>query len=232
MTAPLPRLVIIGRNSRLWRAVEALDVTPQQPYVALGHGDLTSASFGPSDVIWILSYAASEAQNCQLMSRLKSCGAERVVYVSTATAPVAEMTRCYGYPKIKLFCERSARLLLNAQICRIGLVYRDPDELPSGISAATSYAAFVAAMEQSRLCVAPEGDEIWHLYELVTRPFATAGERLLFQGYGRLMELAKSSPCILRPIDFALRLLGFRWYGYVYLGNKLCKLTTSSSAQD
>ena len=66
-----------------------------------------------------------------------------------------------------------------------------------------------------------------HLFHVVSRPFAGDIERLLYRVYGRLIMALRRYPCALRPIDMLLRALRMRWYGYVYLSNRLWISTTS-----
>jgi hypothetical protein len=63
------------------------------------------------------------------------------------------------------------------------------------------------------------------LFEMIDRPFGSGAERALYRAYGSLQWRVRRWPCVLRPLDFTLRALGIRWYGYVNLSNRLWSST-------
>ena len=65
------------------------------------------------------------------------------------------------------------------------------------------------------------------LFKLVERPFGSRFERAVFASYSRAMALFSWKPCLLRPLDLVLRGMGYRWYGYVFLSNRLWSSTIS-----
>lgn len=213
------RIVVIGRNSIVWKRLQRVSPAAAGANVlALGHAEVAAAELSADDVVWILSYSRDADENRRLFETLRSKGAGSYRYVSTATANVAEVTRCFGYPRAKADAEDDARRILDAEIVRIGVVYEAPGELPAGRSAATSLDEIAAAMFAGPPGVA---GGYRNLFTIVDRPFRSGVERALFGLYGALLSATGRFPCLLRPVDLLLRLLGMRWYGYLYLSNRL-----------
>ncbi len=208
--------MIIGRNAKIWAQLATYPAL--QGAIALGHKDVASFEGAPGDVVWILSYAREPAQNSALFETLKErlAAGTRVVYVSTATANVAQMTGCYTYPRVKRLAEEDATKILDARIVRIGLVHETPEELPAGHSAVTSVAQLAEAM-----AAPPSQEALLRLYEMQSRPFGSGLESTAYSVYGALQRLVGRHPCLLRPVDVLLRALGWRWYGYLYLSNRM-----------
>lgn len=217
----LRRTIIVGQNSRVWKALS--DDPRLAACVAIGHADAADFAFDEADIVWILSYSRDMAQNEALFAALARAGAKRCIYASTATTNVDAATRCYEYPRVKRACERLSRSKLGSRTVSIGVVYRDAAELPAGTTMATSLDQLARAIAMP---VGTEADHI-NLFEPVTRPFTSRAERLAFRLYGALQKLAGGWPCMLRPLDVVLRILGWRWYGYLYLSNRLWLTMTS-----
>lgn len=219
----MSRLVVVGRNSKIWRRLSQMPDT--QPAVAIGHQEAKDFPFAPDDTVWILSYARDDRANAALFDAIGGAPVGQVIYLSTATANVAKLTQCYAYPRTKARAEALARDQLAAQICRIGLVFDDPGELPAGRVAATPYDDLASAMSASA------GGELppFELFALVERPFRSWPEWVAHKAYGAMMRLFGRVPCVLRPVDFALRAMGWRWYGYLFLSNKLLIAKGSTS---
>jgi hypothetical protein len=230
-TEPRPkgRLVVVGRNSRVWQRLEADRLIGDGPLVAVGHAGLDALRLTPEDVVWVLSYSRRPEENRALLVRLATAAVRRIVYVSTATAIVADATGCYEYPRVKRQAETMAFETGNAAVVRIGVMVADAAELPGGETAATTYAELAGAMRAS-LDAPPAAGSLIHLWRMVPRPFSGTFEQALHAIYGVAIGLAGPWPCLLRPVDFVLRALGYRWYGYVFLGNRSCRQITSSSA--
>jgi hypothetical protein len=110
-------------------------------------------------------------------------------------------------------------------VVRIGLIHDDLDELSAGISAATQLGDLIAAMLAPDGLPDREGAAV-PLYRLVERPFSNLREQAAYRAYGALIRLCGRRPCVLRPIDLLLRLIGWRWYGYFRLSNDRCHSTT------
>ncbi|WP_224703645.1 hypothetical protein [Devosia aquimaris] len=217
------RNIVLGKNSTVWQAL-CTDSRLASGFKAIGHSELDSFAFAPGDRVWVLSYARDLDANRAMFARLATETDIHVFYISTATANVDAVTDCYQYPRVKRACEQLSQSLLNAHIVTIGVVYRDPSELPGGTTMATSLdeiAAFMAAA-----VIAEESGGITLLFSAITRPFANALERSVHAGYGWL-QARIGWPCLLRPVDIVLRALGWRWYGYLYLSNRLWLTTTS-----
>lgn len=215
--------IVVGRHSRVWNQLSQRPEIAASGITALGHRELETLRCSADDVVWVLSYSRHQADNDALLDHLRQAGVRRLVYVSTATANVADVTRCYEYPRAKRHAEETAtRLFPQATIVRIGVVVTHAHELPAGTTAATSLAQLADAL--LRNCLA-EGACI-NLFEMVTRPFAHSAERIAHRVYGVLQRACGAYPCALRPLDVLLRAAGFRWYGYVYLSNRLWSTTT------
>ena len=216
------RDIIVGKNSAIWRELSGRpDVAARFP-VALGHADLEGQHFGSDDRLWILSYSRHAAENERLLHGLKAAGATTVIYVSSATTVVAERTSCYSYPAAKLAAEQVATSILDAVILTIGVVYRTISDLPAGTTMATSYddlAAFLLAPRLDQRKV--------RLFTPTTIAFRSATERRLHTLYSAVISRLGRWPCLLRPIDLALKTLGYRWYGYVNLSNTIWLTTIS-----
>lgn len=219
------RIVIVGRNSVLWSRIADRLLALRPDTLAVGHGDIAGLRLGPGDRLWIFSYAPDAEANRALFDRIAALGAGHHVYLSSATANIADRIRCYRYPAVKAQGESDAANRLNAATVRIGLIHDDPDELPGGASAATRLDDLVALMAAGAPRPDEEGEAI-HLYRLIERPFSGAVERTAFNLYGALLRLAGTRPCLLRPLDLVLRTLGWRWYGYFRLSNEQCRTTT------
>lgn len=219
------RDVILGRHSGIWRALEQHPLLAARPRLALGHRELDSAAIAPGDRVWVLSYSLEPAQNSALLALLRAAPATEVVYVSSSSTIVCGVTGCYRYPRVKHLAELEAAALPNGRVLTLGLVYEQPAALPGGVNVATSIdqlAAFIARPEW------PDGEGRGkRLFDVVRRPFGGALEAKAYAAYGWAQRLAGRWPCVLRPIDLVLRALGWRWYGYVFLSNRLWTATIS-----
>ena len=187
--------------------------------------EVAGFAFAPDDRVVVFSYSRTPADNTALLEQIAARGVAHCVYVSTATTNVVPVTRCYEYPRVKHDAEGDAARLCQAQVLRIGVVYSDESELPAGKTVATSLddlATFLMAPE--RFAAPPK--EV-RLFAVKSRPFSHVIERWCFAWYGAAVRLSGSYPCLLRPVDVILRALGWRWYGYVYLSNRLWMSTIS-----
>lgn len=219
------RIVVVGRNSVLWSRIADRLLALRPDTLAVGHGDLANLRLESADRLWIFSYAPDAEANRALFDRIAALGAGHHVYLSSATANIADRIRCYRYPAVKAQGEKDAADCLNAATVRIGLIYDDPDELPGGVSAATRLDDLVALMAAGGPCSDDERGVI-HLYRLVDRSFSGVFERASYRVYCALLRLTGTRPCLLRPLDLVLRILGWRWYGYFRLSNDRCRTTT------
>lgn len=193
--------------------------------VAIGHRDMAAFAFTPQDRVWVLSYSRRAAENAALIAQLSRAGVGQIVYLSSSSVIVGQRTRCYEYPRVKQLAELAVLALPNGRVLTVGLVYGQPGELPHGSNVATSLDEF-AAFIRSPTWPNAQG-RAKHLFRTVTLPFSGALERAAHQAYGVLMSASGSFPCLLRPLDVLLRALGVRWYGYVFLSNRLWISTTS-----
>ena len=216
---PLARDVFVGSHSKVWQGLASRlkggDIDP----VAIGHRDVAAFAFAPRDRVWVLSYSRRVEENAALIARLSEAGVEQIVYLSSSSVIVGQRTRCYEYPRVKQLAEQAVLALPHGKVLTVGLVYNQPDELPRGPNVATSLDELAAFM-RSPSWPDTQG-RAKHLFRAVTRPFSGALERVAHRTYGLLMSASGSFPCALRPFDVLLRALGARWYGYVYLSNRL-----------
>lgn len=219
------REIVLGRSSVVWQRLAREPALSAWAAAAIGHADLTGFAFTPADRVWVLSYSRTPAENQVMLQRLAAAGVREIVYVSSASTIVSRLTRCYEYPRVKQQAEDAALALPNARVLTIGLMHDDPAELPSGDNVATRYAELAAFM---RAPAWPDaGGRGKHLFGIVRRPYRHALERWLARAYGAALTAAGSHPCLLRPVDLLLRVLGMRWYGYTFLSNRLWISTTS-----
>jgi hypothetical protein len=219
------RDVVLGRGSKVWQTVSREPGLLQRFSAAIGHRDLESFQFTDSDRVWVLSYSRDPVENEALIDRLCSAGVAEIVYVSSSSTIVGQRTRCYEYPRVKLMAENAAFRWPRARVLTIGLMYGQTDELPAGENMATSYS------ELAQFMLSPHwpnnGARRTLLMRRVSVPFRHPVEAGLFRAYGALINASGNHPCLLRPVDFALRVLGMRWYGYTHLSNRLWISTMS-----
>jgi len=223
--SPDTREVVLGSGSRVWSVLEREGLLAERFTVAISHRDLDVFSFQPQDRVWVLSYSRVPRENARLLRRLANCGIREIVYVSSSSTIVGQVTDCYEYPRVKLEAEIAALAWPRSKVLTIGLMYSDERSLPGGDNVATSFRELAAFMMSPRWPDA--GGRRKFLFGRVVRPFRGPVEAWLHSGYGRLMRLLTKRPCLLRPIDLVLRALGMRWYGYVFLSNRLWTSTTS-----
>jgi hypothetical protein len=219
------REVVLGRHSKVWIASASNARVRERFGVAIGHRELSGFQFTGNDRVWVFSYSRDPRENSALLDTIHRGGVREIVYVSSATTNVNLVTRCYQYPRVKQLAEEEVLRLPNARVLTLGLVFGDVSELPAGSNAATlqqQIDAFLLAPQWPL-----DGGTRMNLFKIVKRPFRSAIERRLHQAYGWLQQFAGRWPCLLRPLDFVLRACGMRWYGYVYLSNRLWTTTTS-----
>ena len=218
------RQIILGRNSKIWANLERNPETSKGNFIAIGHRDLPDFTFLKTDTVWVFSYSKSAHENKQLLQKLGQSDISRIVYISSASTNVVSHTHCYRYPTAKYLAEKDASDLCDAKIVKIGVFYSTENELPKGQTVATSADELIDFMLHPSW---NENNQATNLFRIVDTPFQSKTEQALFQIYGFLMRLCKSYPCLLRPFDIVLRALNMRWYGYLYLSNKLWSTTTS-----
>ncbi|HEY7639566.1 MAG TPA: hypothetical protein VH814_07565 [Steroidobacteraceae bacterium] len=228
MSAPAPaaaafREIVLGSNSKLWRALARSPRLVQRFRIAIGHRDLPRFEFRREDRVWVFAYSRRQSENSAVLERLQRAAVSEVVYVSSATTIVTRLTRCYRYPRVKQLAEQEARQRLGARILSLGIVYESAAELPGGSNAATA----LASIEEFMLAPHWPSDDgnAMHLFEIVQQPFASQREARLQRLYDAIQWRVRRYPCALRPLDLLLRSLGIRWYGYVQLSNRLWSST-------
>jgi hypothetical protein len=215
------RVVVLGRNSKVWASLKKSPLLVDIQIVAIGHQDLLDFKFRSCDKVWVFSYSRSVKENRLMMEILARQPNIFVIYVSSASTNVTSVTRCYKYPTIKERARLDAVQICVASVVNIGWFYVDVSELPAGLTAATSADALARVMLAGNLT---PGQTI-NLFELVNRSFKSSFEAFLYRHYGLLLKACSRYPCFLRPFDFVLRMFGMRWYGYLYLSNRLWSMT-------
>jgi len=218
------RQIILGRNSRIWSVLSQSELIKKYEFQAIGHFELRDFQFMPQDTVWVFSYSRDPADNEAILQHLKTVGVSAVNYITSASTNVSAITNCYEYPRVKQQAHKAAIEVCGARVLSIGLFYTNETELPCGTTAATSAVELAAFMKQP---VWDDHAEFTHLFQPITRPFQNLLEKMLYSSYGRLQDLCGSYPCLMRPLDFILRMFKMRWYGYLYLSNKLWFTTTS-----
>ena len=211
------RIVVVGRNSKVWKALSSSSHLNDITVCAVGHGQLEEFVFQPGDCVWIFAYSRSHGENLALFKKLAAYNFIDVTYISSAATNVCTITRCYTYPTIKFQAAEKAKQLCSARVVTIGWFYSALEELPAGRTAATSVNELAKLMRSSYKIDKTDVN----LFHMVERPFRSETERLLYQFYGKLLTAAGRFPCLLRPVDFFLRMFNMRWYGYLYLSNRL-----------
>jgi hypothetical protein len=220
------REVVLGRSAKIWQAIAREPGVSACIRHAIGHAELEHFQFTPSDRVWVFAYSRLPEDNSRMLNRLRDAGVAEVVYITSSSTIITSLTSCYEYPRAKRHAEDEARALPQGKVLVLGLVVADESELPAGRNAAVTIA------EIARFMLSPdwplEQGRRKALLRLVDRPFGSALERSLHTLYGRLMNMSGRHPCLLRPLDFALRALGMRWYGYTYLSNLLWSRSMTS----
>lgn len=212
------RQIVVGRNSQIWKSLSRSVFKGNPQFQAISHSEIASFDFNPQDKVWVFSYSRNPKENDSLFMQLANARLKTVFYITSATTNVLEVTRCYEYPRIKRQAQDSAVRILNAQIVSIGVFYDQESSLPPGLTAATSASQLASFME--RPVLNSSGDHV-RLFSLIHRPFKTNFDKLLHALYGKAITVCGAYPCIMRPVDYLLRLFGVRWYGYLYVSNQL-----------
>jgi hypothetical protein len=213
------RNVILGRHSKVWLRLQ--QYAGLSNWVALGHSELAGFAFTVHDRVWVLSYSRYAPDNAKLLAHLQQARVHEVVYVTSSSTVVCGLTRCYEYPRVKHMAEQQARALPHGRVLTIGLMHDELAELPGGQNVTTTFDELAAFMQAPQWRYDSQQGHHQHLLRVVSRPHRNAMERAAYRGYGALLRAAGSKPCLLRPLDLGLRMLGARWYGYVYLSNQL-----------
>jgi hypothetical protein len=217
------REVVLGRSAKIWQAIARRPGMAERFQHAVGHAELGAFVFTPQDRVWVFAYSRAPRENTAMLSFLARAGVAEVVYVTSSSTIIAPLTDCYEYPRAKKQAEDEAFAMPHGRVLTLGLVVETEEELPAGANAATTID------EIARFMLAPQwrlaDGKRTHLLRIVQRPFEGAGggafERELYALYGALMSLLARKPCVLRPLDLVLRVLGMRWYGYTFLSNRL-----------
>ena len=219
------RHIVVGRSSKVWQHLRQRPELAQHVAHAIGHADLKSFTFTQHDCVWVFSYSREPSENASLLATLGRAGVGEVMYLSSSSTIVNRVTNCYSYPRVKYKAEQLALSLPHAKIITLGLMYQDLAELPAGRNMACSYDELAAFMLRAE--TGAEAQNRVNLLRAIERPFSSTLERLAYQQYSKLMSMMGSKPCLLRPLDFLFRALGWRWYGYTFLSNRLWSMTIS-----
>lgn len=222
---PARREIVLGRNSTVWRLLSSHPQLAEASFTAIGHHDLAAFDFKPADRVWVFSYSRMPAENSAMLARLGAAGVAEIVYLSSSSVIVTRRTRCWAYPRVKQQAEDEALALPNGKVLTVGLMHADAAELPAGNNIATTYDTLAAFMRSPAWT--DGGGRRRHLFSIESRPYRSGLERGLARLYGAALDACGTRPCLLRPVDLLLRLMGMRWYGYTFLSNRLWISTTS-----
>jgi hypothetical protein len=225
-TPVVTREVILGRSAKIWQAIAQRPGMAERFPLAISHTELPSFAFTQHDRVWVLAYSRLPQDNSRMLQQLQAAGVAEIVYITSSSTIIATMTSCYEYPRAKKQAEDAAAALANGKVLTLGLVVETLDELPAGSNAATTIDEIAAFMLSPKWMT--DGGKRTHLLRIVQRPFGGVLERVLYGLYGALMHVVPSKPCLLRPFDLVLRVMGMRWYGYTFLSNRLWTTTMTS----
>ena len=225
-TQGIAREVILGRSAKIWQALVKRTGVAERFPLAISHTELPAFAFSKHDRVWVLAYSRLPQDNSRMLQQLQAAGVAEIVYITSSSTIIASMTNCYEYPRAKKQAEDAAAARPNGRVLTLGLVVETLDELPAGSNAATTIDEIAAFMLSPSWTT--DGGKRTHLLRIVQRPFGSALERVLYGLYGALITMASSKPCLLRPFDLVLRVMGMRWYGYTFLSNRLWTTTMTS----
>ena len=223
---PYMRDVVLGRGARIWQDIAKEPGIAEAIQHTLGHADLDRFSFTPKDRVWVLAYSRAAQDNARMLQRLQEAGVREVVYVTSSSTIIGDMTDCYEYPRVKRQAEAVALALPQSRVLVLGLVVGHESELPAGRNAATLISEIARFMLAPQWSAGSQRRKV--LLRMVERPFGSPGERFAYTLYGRLLLACGRHPGLLRPLDLVLRALGLRWYGYTYLSNLLWSRSMTS----
>lgn len=216
--------ILIGKNSTLWNNLSSDPSVVKRFDAVISHKDLAAHAFDPESEIWILSYSRQNQENQKLIDTIGLHHTGRVFYFSTAAANVCQITNCYQYPRVKYAAAAyAAAHLKSVTIVHLGFVYGDPEELPSGHTAAISREDLAQFFREG---IRGQHDNV-HLFKMVDKLHGSNIEKALHRLYDFLQKRCGRFPCALRPLDLIVRAFGWKWYGYANLSNRLWSLTTS-----
>lgn len=225
-TPDIAREVILGRSAKIWQALAKRPGMAARFACAISHTELPLFTFTKHDRVWVLAYSRQPQDNSRMLQQLQAAGVAEIVYITSSSTIIAPRVHCYEYPRAKKQAEDEAAALPQGKVLTLGLVVETPDELPAGINAVTTIDAMAAFMLSPRWTA--DGGKRTHLLRIVQRPFGNVLERGLYALYGALMRVVPRQPCLLRPFDLMLRIMGMRWYGYTFLSNRLWATSMTS----
>jgi hypothetical protein len=218
------REIVVGRNSKVWGHLVAEHGLTESKFLAISHRDVASFDFLATDRVWVFSYSRNERENTALLKHLEAAQVGQVVYVSSSSVRVAERTRCYEYPRVKQHAETTALENQKAKVLTIGLVYVNENELPAGLNVATSISEIASFMSAPQWVDSQARRK--NLFRKIDTPFKGTVEYFFYKAYGTAIFSLGQFPCVMRPLDLVLKAFNMRWYGYVYLSNRLWTSTT------
>lgn len=207
------RKIIIGKNSKLYKNykndfLEIFDL-------AISHKDISSFNFQPNDFILFLSYPRSLSALNKLTSLLTMIKKNKVVLLSTCSIVVNHLTNCYSYPKIKLLQEKYfSKTLHNLIIFRVGTIISKKDYVSYYGTCILSDKVFFKTI--SDFINNKLNDQLVTKFDVLDFK-GSLFESFIYKSYCCLIRISIPFPCILRPLDFIVKLFGKPWYGYVAL---------------
>jgi len=220
------REVVLGHSAKIWQQIARQPGVAHRFQHGISHRQLQSFTLTPADRVWVFAYSRLPRENSAMLAHLQAAGVAEIVYISSSSTIIGSLTTCYEYPRAKKLAEDEVESMPNGKVLTLGLVVENESELPAGANAAVTIA------EIARFMLTPQWPEAQgrraHLLRIVRRPFRHGLEQALYVAYGWLMRRLSRKPCLLRPLDLALRTMNMRWYGYTYLSNQLWTTSTTS----
>jgi hypothetical protein len=198
--------LIVGCNSSV---VKGLNLDPHK-YTLVSHQDINSFSLNGRYLRAIVfSHSKIVHNNIELLNNLTRY-ADDIVYISTTSTDYAKAGFDYAYPKTKLEIEtyiKTSDLFKSVVILYLGIVIKNFEDWSfAGTYKITEYDQILKIFQNL-----PTSGEI-ECFKLARIEPKNKTELLLYKIYSSLYGIHTWR--LLRPLDFILKIFGYRWYGY------------------
>ncbi|MEM8858759.1 MAG: hypothetical protein AAGD96_10590 [Chloroflexota bacterium] len=219
-------VLVVGRNSRLWPLLRPSfehQLKGRRLIVCSSRDiyDLSETLLGQNiERAFVLSYAPNIKDNQKLLKNLRLL-TPKLVYVSTLSVNAALEGYPYKYPFVKYATERLCKapgFFDKVRILRLGLVEGTYSE--SKVAGKWHHTGLDALAVAGVRAFGSARFDFEVVTEVRFREFDSKTEDYAFRLYGRLLRIGPVMGTILRPVDVALKLLGWNWYGYHQLANR------------
>lgn len=210
-------VIFVGKNTRVWKLLLSCNPYLSKFVIAISHSELLSFSFPINSTVWIFSHARKKNHIYKLIKNLKNKkNVKEYIYVSSVVTNISKKYPLYSYPRTKRLAQAIAVQQLKANVVILGLVYNNIEELPYGVSYSTHCTEIINLLHKTSF---PKKQI---LYKKTYRPFTSKIEQKVYKLYKALILTYPANYILLRPIDFILSKIGYKWYGYFFLScNKL-----------